>query len=68
MRRPWFGRRHIGFGVGPRTWQGWLVTAIYIGLALGIGRNEQLFSDWTLYLEGALLVAFVAVVVATSRN
>lgn len=27
-RRPWFGPRRIGFGVGPRTWQGWLIVAV----------------------------------------
>ena len=68
MRQPWFGRKHIGFGIGPRSWQGWLVTLAYIALALIVGRNDQLFGEWTLYLEGALLAAFVAVVIATSRN
>lgn len=24
-REPWFGRKRFGGGVGPRTWQGWLV-------------------------------------------
>ncbi len=27
-RRPWFGPKRIGFGYGPRTWQGCLVTAL----------------------------------------
>lgn len=58
----------MGFWVSPRSWQGWLVTAAYVALALVLGRNDQIFGGWTLYLEGTLLVAFVAVVVATSRN
>jgi hypothetical protein len=27
----WFGRKSVGYGVGPRTWQGWLVTALLLG-------------------------------------
>lgn len=33
--RQWFARRRYGFGVRPVTWQGWLVTAIALGGALG---------------------------------
>ena len=33
-RKPWFGPKRIGWGVGPRTWQGWLVTAAVIGVIL----------------------------------
>jgi hypothetical protein len=29
-RRPWFGPKHIGFGLRPQTWQGWLVTLAII--------------------------------------
>lgn len=25
----WFGPKRIGFGFGPRTWQGWAVTGLY---------------------------------------
>ena len=27
----WFGRKAVGYGVGPRSWQGWLVTALVLG-------------------------------------
>jgi hypothetical protein len=27
-RQPWFGRKTFGYGYGPRTWQGYLVTAV----------------------------------------
>jgi hypothetical protein len=27
-KQPWFGPRRMGFGYGPRTWQGWLVSAV----------------------------------------
>ena len=28
--QPWFGPRRFGNGYGPRTWQGYLVTAILV--------------------------------------
>ena len=24
-QRPWFGPKRTGYGIGPRTWQGWAV-------------------------------------------
>ncbi len=29
-KRPWFGRKAIGFGYGPRTWQGYLLVALSV--------------------------------------
>ena len=34
----WFGRKRFGIGFGPRTWQGWLVTAVYALLMFGASR------------------------------
>ena len=35
---PWFGKKRFGWGVGPRTWQGWLIClAVVVGIAF-IGR------------------------------
>jgi len=32
MRKGWFGPRRIGWGVSPRSWEGWVVTAIFIAI------------------------------------
>lgn len=29
-KQPWFGPKRMGFGYGPRTWQGWLVSAVLV--------------------------------------
>ena len=29
---PWFGRKRFGIGAGPRTWQGYLVVVVLVGL------------------------------------
>ena len=33
-KQPWFGRKRYGYGYGPRTWQGWLVTAVLVAFVL----------------------------------
>ncbi len=30
QKQPWFGPRQLGMGYSPRTWQGWLVTAVLV--------------------------------------
>jgi ABC-type glutathione transport system ATPase component len=35
MGRPWFRRRQAGLGWRPIRWQGWLVTALAVALAVG---------------------------------
>jgi predicted membrane protein len=27
-KSPWFGPKRIGFGIGPRSWQGWLTSLL----------------------------------------
>ncbi len=34
--RPWFRRRRVGLGWRPITWEGWLVSAVALGLAAAI--------------------------------
>jgi hypothetical protein len=34
--RPWFGPKRIGWGIRPQTWQGWLVTAVFVAAVIGI--------------------------------
>ena len=30
MSRKWFGKKLFGAGIGPRTWEGWLATGVYL--------------------------------------
>ncbi|WP_036140709.1 hypothetical protein [Luteibacter sp. 9135] len=32
----WFGKKRIGWGIGPRSWQGWLVIAIYTVMMMAV--------------------------------
>ena len=36
-KRPWFGPKRFGWGYGPRTWQGYLVTAILVLYVILVG-------------------------------
>lgn len=36
-RDPWFGPKRFGYGYGPRTWQGYLVTAVLAAFAVIVG-------------------------------
>ncbi|HTZ27620.1 MAG TPA: hypothetical protein VMC83_26720 [Streptosporangiaceae bacterium] len=36
-KEPWFGAKRFGYGFGPRTWQGYLVTAILTVFAVAVG-------------------------------
>jgi hypothetical protein len=35
-KQPWFGAKRFGYGFGPRTWQGYLVTAILTVFAITV--------------------------------
>lgn len=46
QRRPWFGPKRFGYGLAPRTWQGYLITAagvlaIVLISALARGRSRD---------------------------
>lgn len=34
----WFGAKRVGWGIGPRRWQGWLVMAIYAVAMIALPR------------------------------
>jgi hypothetical protein len=66
VRTPWFGDKRVGFGLSPRTWQGWGLTAGFLALiVLTVGMPGP-----PLAARGAVgaaeLVLFVAAAVATT--
>jgi hypothetical protein len=56
-KQPWFGPKRIGFGYGPRTWQGYLVTAVMAALVVTVASVAGAHSPWFI----ATIVAFFAV-------
>lgn len=61
----WFGRKRFGFGYGPRSWQGWLVTAVYAMLLIGASRvfppkvDHREFIMALVFLTVVYLVIFI---------
>ena len=66
MRTPWFGDKRVGFGLSPRSWQGWALTAGFAALVVA----TMSVAGPSLVVRGAVgaveLVLFVVAAVATS--
>ena len=35
VKHPWFGPKRFGWGWTPITWEGWLVTVLFLAVVLG---------------------------------
>ena len=69
MPRPWFGQRRVGWGLRPISWQGWLLTVLYLLVAFAAAR--ALAAHHVALFVTALVVltaGYVLVVVATSSG
>jgi MFS superfamily sulfate permease-like transporter len=50
----WFAPKLFGWGATPVTWQGWLVTAVFVVVLIGISRGLEGPARWL-----SLLLAIV---------
>lgn len=66
VRTPWFGDKRVGFGLSPRTWQGWGLTAGFAALLVATMSAHGA----SLGVRGAVgaveVLLFVVAAVATS--
>jgi hypothetical protein len=46
---PWFGPKQFGWGYGPRTWQGYLVTAILVLFVVLVATLTKGRMPWMLF-------------------
>jgi len=37
-RKPWFGLKRFGFGISPKTWQGWTIVVVAAAAVVGVVR------------------------------
>ncbi len=64
MMAAWFTPRRFGYGATPKSWQGWLLAAVYLAIVLGatwmfLPTDEPLPTiDWGAWL--ALVVGATA--------
>jgi hypothetical protein len=67
--RPWFGQKRVGWGLRPLTWQGWVLTVLYLLIAYAAARALAAHHVALFVIGlGVLTVAYVLVALATSRG
>lgn len=67
MSRAWFGRKRVGWGLRPVSWQGWAVTALYVLLVLGLGSGLSAH-HFALFLSALVVLSAVYLVVARATS
>lgn len=68
MKRGWFGPKALGWGASPTTWQGWVVTGVFI-LAMGATGLVQPGDSIPAWVARAIvLFVFLTVVALTYRR
>lgn len=57
----WFGPKRFGFGFGPRTWQGWAATGIYVLLMFVLPQAVAVNGDHAMRIAtvAILTIAFL---------
>ena len=68
MREGWFGPKRIGWGVGPSSWQGWLVVLALIAGVIGVRRIPGVTMGQANLISAGLVVLFLVVMVLTYRG
>ncbi len=68
MERPWFGPKRVGFGLSPRTWQGWALTAAMLAVVITLALTMAAHQLWLFFVLFAVTVAlYLLVAFLTSR-
>lgn len=70
--RGWFGPKTFGYGLQPRSWQGWLITGAVVAIAVVIGFTTKAHhsnspTPWSLIAIGAVLVVRVVFMMQRRR-
>jgi hypothetical protein len=66
--QPWFTRRRYGWGLRPVSWQGWLLTAVYLVVALVLGVTVGSRQPWIFLTVLVFITAVYAVVAYLTRD
>lgn len=61
-RTYWFGPKRFGWGLSPKTWQGWVSVLVYAGLMIGSSVVSELgpYRVWDVGLKIVLTGGFFA--------
>ncbi|MGO9387583.1 MAG: hypothetical protein ACLPWD_05980 [Methanobacterium sp.] len=67
VKEPWFGKKRIGWGPAPRTWQGWIATLIMLLIVI-IDFAYFRRSVITIIIFIVTVVGFLIIAFLTSGN
>jgi hypothetical protein len=63
VKEPWFGKKRIGWGPAPRTWQGWILTLIMLLIVISdvayFRRSITTIIIFVVAVVGFLIIAFL---------
>ena len=67
LDEPWFGKKKVGYGPAPKTWQGWLLTISMVVLVILDFLIFRL-SIYTVIIAILIIAVFLIVASATSKK
>lgn len=62
-RTYWFGKKRIGWGMGPRSWQGWVTILVYTALMIALSQLIDPESHYGLALASKIGITALLFVV-----
>lgn len=65
LDEPWFGKKKVGWGPAPKTWQGWLLTILMVVLVI-LDVFILRLSIYTVII--AILVVAVFLIIASIKS
>lgn len=69
---PWFGPKTAGYGIGPTSWQGWLVSILVMAVAVGAALAMAWIRAMPRWISLAVMVldlaAFVTIIALKTEN
>ncbi|MFC2159626.1 hypothetical protein ACFLQS_02800 [Actinomycetota bacterium] len=60
-RPEWFTKRNFGFGIKPKTWQGWVY--LLVAITLIVFLRWQSFWDWSEQIKNIITIVLAAVII-----
>lgn len=63
MKKPWFGAKAYGIGIGPKGLPGWLTMLVYVAAMVGVATSGEWLHP-PLWIVAALFFACTAGLVA----
>ncbi|MCE5214884.1 MAG: hypothetical protein LLF83_09230 [Methanobacterium sp.] len=65
--KPWFGKKAVGWGPAPKTWQGWLITILMVAIVI-LGFALFRFSIYSVIIFILDVTVFLIIASANSEK